>query len=154
MAMNLGSLRQAVDGLQAAVAEAPNTFRRLTDAQAEAPRGPGRWSRKQILGHLIDSAANNHQRFVRMQLQGGLDLPTYDQERWVAVQHYQRRAWSDLIELWTLYNRHLLHIVRQVPAEALAARGTMGGQDVTLEFIIVDYLDHLKHHLAQIAEPL
>jgi hypothetical protein len=154
MAMNLASLRQAIDGLQAAIAEAPNTFRRITDSQAEAPRGPGRWSRKQVLGHLIDSAANNHQRFVRMQLRGGLDLPTYDQEGWVAVQHYQRRAWSDLIELWTLYNRHLLHIVRRVPAEALSAQGTMGGQDVTLEFIIVDYLDHLKHHLAQIAEPL
>lgn len=154
MTTALDTLKETVDALQVVVQEAPSIFRRFTDPQAEMPRGPGLWSRKQILGHLIDSAANNHQRFVRMQLEGGLDLPGYAQENWVAVQHYQRRAWPDLIELWTLYNRHLLHVVHHVPVEVLSAPAKVAGAEITLEFVIIDYVRHLDHHLAQIAEPI
>jgi hypothetical protein len=154
MITGIDSLKQSVDALEMAVRDAPPIFRRFTDPQAEVPRGVGRWSRKQILGHLIDSAANNHHRFIRMQLADGLDLPSYAQEDWVAVQYYARRAWPDLIELWTVYNRHLLHVVKHVPVEALSVLAKVGGEEVTLEFVITDYVRHLNHHLAQIAEPM
>jgi DinB family protein len=154
MIAGVDSLKQSVDALQIAVQEAPGLFRRFTDPQAELARRPGLWSRKQILGHLIDSAANNHQRFVRIQLEGGLELPGYAQEDWVAAQYYQRRAWPDLIELWTVYNRHLLHVIQHVPIEVLSAPAKVGGEELTLEFVIIDYVRHLNHHVAQIAEPI
>src|SRR6187549_2095402 len=67
----------------------------LPEAKADRPRAPGKWSPKQILGHLTDSAANNHQRFVRAQEQDPLKLPGYAQEHWVACQHYEQRPWGD-----------------------------------------------------------
>ena len=111
-------------------------------AQA-ADRRPGRdkWSRKEILGHLIDSAANNHQRFVRLQHEEVLVLPSYQQEEWVLVQNYATREWRDLVELWLAYNRHLAHVIRYT--DASAARHVWKGPagDVDLQFIIEDYLD-------------
>src|SRR5579872_3952278 len=72
--------------------------------------GPEKWSRKEILGHLIDSAANNHQRFVRLQIEDLLEFPGYQQNDWVSRQKYDARKWIELVELWSVYNRHLAHV--------------------------------------------
>ena len=110
----------------------------------------GGWSQKQILGHLIDSASNNHQRFVRAQLAKEHASPGYTQEEWVATQGYQNREWKDLIELWLVYNQHLLHLMKTVPAEHLSSKIRIrDAEPVTLEFVMVDYVDHLMHHLRQ-----
>lgn len=137
--------------LAAEVQVAMPRLRTISDAQSSLPRGPGRWSGKQILGHLIDSAANNHQRFVRMQAESGLALPGYAQEHWVASQRYQERSWADLIELWSAYNRHLAHMLAVIPESARSARCTIGGgPSFTLSYVALDYVGHLQHHLGQI----
>src|SRR5437870_13281002 len=124
---------------------------RLIDDEAASVRpAPGKWSRKEILGHLIDSAANNHQRFVRLQIERTLSLPGYRQPDWVRVQHYQDRLWSDLVELWTAYNRHLAHIMRHADPQAGSHLWKSPDGDVPLAFLMTDYLKHLRHHLDQI----
>ncbi|MBV9242947.1 MAG: DinB family protein, partial [Acidobacteria bacterium] len=76
----------------------------ITDAEASVPRAPGKWSRKEILGHLIDSACNNQQKFVRTMAQAHLDFVGYQQNHWVASQHYNTADWSALISFWQAYN--------------------------------------------------
>jgi hypothetical protein len=122
----------------------------LDESGVVRPSIEGKWSRKEILGHLIDSAANNHQRFVRLQIQDTLSLPVYQQPDWVRVQHYQERPWRDLVELWTVYNRHLAHIMRHADPSALSHVWKAANGDVDLQFLMTDYLTHLKHHLQQI----
>jgi hypothetical protein len=143
-----------MNALQSATAE----FSTILDlAAAELPRllntgarVDGRWSRKQILGHLIDSAANNHQRFVRAQLDRELTTPGYAQEQWVETEHFQDREWNDLVQFWLAYNRHLLHLMAHVPREHLNGIIRIGADDpVTLEFVMIDYVRHMKHHLKQ-----
>src|SRR5579872_1515889 len=92
--------------LQAVEVAAPK-MKSMSDADATRARAPGKWSCKQVLGHLIDSAANNHQRFVRAQEQARLVFPAYNQNHWVTSQHYDERVWSELVNLWATYNRHL-----------------------------------------------
>lgn len=124
------------------------------EAASEAIRPGGRWSRKEILGHLVDSAVNNHQRFVRAQLQAELVFPSYEQDRWVSVQGYSERPWKTLVELWGALNRHVAHVVSRLAADRLATPCRIGdGPPVTLEFIARDYVRHLRHHLEQILEP-
>ena len=111
----------------------------------------GGWSRKQVLGHLIDSASNNHQRFVRATLQGSLDFPGYEQQGWVRVQAVEEAPWPALIDLWTSYNRHLAHVIAHLPPAQLEAACRIGsGEPVTLRFLVEDYLRHLLHHLTQV----
>src|SRR5881396_2445917 len=126
-------------------------LRGIQDAEASIRPAPGKWAKKEILGHLIDSAANNHQRFVRLQLTPLLELPGYDGDAWVSLQHYQERPWRDIIDLWLVYNTQLAEVIRYVNPQSL--RNTWrapDGNDVDLEFIIRDYLVHMRHHLDQI----
>ncbi|MHB1021329.1 MAG: DinB family protein [Acidobacteriaceae bacterium] len=122
----------------------------ISEEAASVPREPGKWSRKQILGHLIDSAMNNHQRFVRLQLEPTLHLPGYQQEGWVAVQHYSERSWSGLITLWSTLNQHIVHVLAYMQRDALGHVWKWDEGDVTLGFIAEDYIAHIEHHLRQI----
>jgi len=133
----------------------------LSDAQAGTRPAPGKWSPKEIVGHLIDSASNNHGRFVRAQLQDDMTFSGYEQDDWVRVQAYQERRWPDLVLLWQAFNHHIAHVMEAAAAEALVtprARHNLNalawqplddGQPATLEYFMRDYVGHLKHHLRQ-----
>jgi hypothetical protein len=109
------------------------------------------WSKKEILGHLIDSAANNHQRFVRACYNAAFSYPPYSQIDWVRIQHYNELDWGTLIDLWSAYNRHLANIIERIPQDALSSPCDIGKEDpVTLEFVVKDYLRHLRHHMNDI----
>jgi DinB family protein len=126
----------------------------IGEDRAGQPIAAGKWSRKQVIGHLIDSALNNQQRFVRAQLGAPLSFPGYAQEEWVAAQAYQQRSWAELLTLWTVLNRHLAHVVAHIDPKALETPCTIGaGAPVTLRFIAEDYVRHLRHHLAQVLAP-
>jgi hypothetical protein len=104
-----------------------------------------------VLGHLIDSALNNHQRFVRAQLSESLAFPGYEQESWVRVQAYQDGRWPELVALWTALNAHLAHVIGRIDEEALERPCKIGGgAPVTLRYLAEDYVRHLRHHLVQI----
>jgi len=130
-------------------------LRTIDNQRAGITRSPDVWSIKQILGHLIDSASNNHQRFVRAQLATELSFPGYEQTGWVASQDYQARPWLELVDLWVFYNRHLAHVIRRIPAEAASVPCGIGGNDpIPLSSLAQDYVAHVGHHLEQIRQRL
>ena len=128
-----------------------NRLREIGDAAASTRPRPDKWSAKETIGHLIDSAANNHQRFVRMQMQPHLDLIGYDGDAWVRIERYQDRPWAELLTLWESYNRHLAHVIRCADPSALRHTWrSPEGEIVELEFVMSDYVVHMQHHLDQI----
>src|SRR4051812_1294199 len=102
----------SAERLAGVLERAPVLLANISDADAARRERPGRWSKKEILGHLIDSAGNNHQRFVRLMIAPSLQIPDYEQEAWVSAQSYATESWPDLVNLWLLFNRHLLHIIK------------------------------------------
>ena len=121
----------------------------------------GGWSAKEVLGHLIDSAAVNHQRFVRAQWQD-LVFAAYAQDDWVEAQKYQDAPWIELVALWREYNRHLARVMAAIPVSVrlkehrlhnlheIAMKPAPADQPASLEYLMRDYVVHLQHHLKQI----
>jgi|SRR5580658_1125087 hypothetical protein len=142
---------QISQDLEKLVAKTKHDFETVSDEAASKPAIAGGWSRMQILGHLIDSASNNHQRFVRALLQDELRFPPYDQEGSVRVERYQELKWAELVNLWVSYNRFLAHILAGVPESKLSTPCFIGENPVmTLQELAADYVRHMKHHLDQI----
>lgn len=137
-------------------------LKQLTPDQYSNRPQPGKWSPKELLGHLIDSAANNHQRFVRAQLQANLVFQGYAQVEWVTLQGYQEQEWEALVDFWASYNLHLAKIIDRIPDEVrlkehtdhslhqIAWKTIPADQTATLEYFMQDYVRHLEHHLRQI----
>jgi hypothetical protein len=127
----------------------------LTISPKTASQKPGLddWSKQEILGHLIDSALNNHQRCVRGAYNAAENFPPYDQNRWVEIQGYNERDWKELIELWALCNQHLCQVLDRLTGKELVNLCNIGKDSpVPLGFVMEDYLRHLKMHLGQILE--
>jgi len=141
----------AASSLAAILESVPPRLASISDSEAAYRSAAERWSKKEILGHLIDSAANNHQRFVRAQLAPRLEFPGYEQESWVRSQAYAGEPWADLVNLWLQLNRHLLHILHAMPETVLSHECAIGsGPPVSLAALIDDYVGHLQHHLDQV----
>ena len=133
------------------LSSSPAALKLISDDAAAARPKPGAWSRKEILGHLIDSAANNHQRFVRGSLAAALEFPRYEQAEWVQLNRYQSRPWTELLGLWIALNQHVLAVISEMPEETLRHTCSVGGAPpVTLQFLIDDYVVHLEQHLATV----
>lgn len=112
---------------------------------------PKKWSRQEILGHLIDSACNNQQKFVRMMLQSHLEFPGYRQDDWVDAQQWAQANWQEMVGLWSAYNQHVAFLIEHVDESLLQNSISIDGTGpFKLEFIMPDYVEHLKHHLKQI----
>jgi hypothetical protein len=150
----IGKLMETVpEKIRETITIAKPRLMEISSAIASRKPGPEEWSKKQILGHLIDSALNNHQRFVRGAYNAALQFPPYDQNCWVEVQEYNERNWMDLIDLWAQCNQHLCQMLDRLTDKDLDNLCNIGKESpVTLRFVSEDYLRHLKMHLEQILE--
>lgn len=134
----------------------------IDEVKASKKSSPEKWSAKEIIGHLIDSASNNHQRFVRAQFTDDLIFSGYQQNDWVVAQNYQSESWKNLIELWKSFNLHILHVMKTVPElkrkqirlkhnlHHLAWKAVPENEPATLEYFMMDYVGHFNHHLNQL----
>ncbi len=137
--------------LREIISKATPLLKAISDEQATYKATPTTWSKKEIIGHLIDSAGNNQQKFVRLMEAPSLHFVKYDQDYWVKNQRYNLSNWHQLIDLWHLYNLHLSHVIAYVVPEKLQHEITISGVGpVTLEFVMKDYVEHLKHHLKSV----
>jgi hypothetical protein len=110
---------------------------------------------KQILGHLIDSASNNHQRMIRLQYNTNLTFPDYrqDNDLWIALQDFQTEDWNNLIQLWKYFNLHMVQVIKSVDQSKLDNYWhDFEGTKVTLQEMIEGYLWHINLHLNEIQE--
>ena len=143
---------QTAAELHAAMSEGLQLFQQVDETRTTRRARSGGWCAREVLGHLIDSACNNHRRFVVGQSADTARFDGYNQDEWVSRQHYEKVPWRDLVALWSAYNRHLAHIMACTP-DTVAARTALSPDDsgpVSIAFLMEDYVRHLRHHLAQI----
>lgn len=144
-------MKEIARNLESLIDKSAHRLFDITEAESEVRPAAMKWSKKEIIGHLIDSASNNHQRFVRTQQESGISLPGYAQTFWVESQKCQSEPWKTLVALWTTYNTHLAHVLAQVPVENENNLCTVGdNQPATLKWLAEDYVRHAQHHLDQI----
>ena len=155
-------IEEIIKDFRATVEDASKRMMEISDEKSANHAAPGKWSRKQIVGHLIDSAANNHQRFVRGQHKDDLVFQGYDQEAWVSSQDYQSESWTELVQLWKHYNLHIAHVISRIPVDTLkkprhphsldqiAWKYVEKDQPTSIEYVFTDYIGHMKSQLDQI----
>ncbi|MDZ7604030.1 MAG: DinB family protein [Cyclobacteriaceae bacterium] len=144
----MDELKQTIAGHESLIEEMANLFRKFSKEETDAKPAPGKWSKKEILGHLCDSAFNNMQRLVRVQYEASPAI-VYDQDQWVKCNNYQVRSADEVLELWIILHRQFIHTLKSFP-ENLLDSTIMAGEVVTARFVIIDYLRHQRHHLEQI----
>jgi len=148
--------------LRETVERAARVLHQMSDEESQRSPQPGKWCPREVIGHLIDSASNNHQRFVRAQFKDDLVFDGYEQDAWVSLQRYRESPWAELIDLWRLFNLHIARIMQVAPndervrkrarhnLDQLAWQPVSRDEPATLDYFMRDYVGHLKHHLAQV----
>jgi len=148
--------------LKNAIEKGTALLEQVGEEESRRPLKPGKWSAREVIGHLIDSASNNHQRFVRALFQEDLVFPGYDQDAWVSAQAYRDAPWRDLIAHWRLFNLHIARLMETFPSaeltrlrarhnlDAIAWKPVSRETPATLDYFMEDYVGHLKHHLNQV----
>ncbi len=128
----------------------PDKLNRITLVEFTHKPNPDKWSKIEILGHLIDSAANNHQRFVRLQFEHE-PVIYYEQNEWVKNNYYTQYDPAELIALWKQYNIFLANLIAKIPENKMHSVCLLrNGESAQLSFIIADYVNHMEYHLEQI----
>jgi hypothetical protein len=148
------NIKSAMKRLEEHVAQLPVLFKGFTDEQLKQIPAPGKWSKKEILGHLIDSAMNNLKRFTEVQfLSQPYKVVSYRQNELVAVNHYQDLPLAHLLDLWTSLNKQIIYVVKNIPSKHLEFPVDPQYDNCeirTLGWIICDYVAHMEHHLKQV----
>ena len=147
-------LKKVVERLQKHIDYIPLEFLKYPEAELRSKPAPDKWSKKELLGHLIDSAANNHHRFIKIQfMPQPYFVEGYAQNDWVRIQNYNEKDTQSLVNLWKTYNEHILFIIQNTPEENLKIK--INAEDPfenadTLFLLMKDYVDHMDHHFKQI----
>ena len=127
----------------------PPLLFQISETEFAHKPAPQKWSKKQIIGHLVDSATNNHHRFIRSRIETSPNI-FYDQDEWNNLTHYNEMNSGDLIHLWEYYNKLIAHIILYIKPSDLQLKCRTGENEYTLEYLILDYVKHLEHHLRQV----
>ena len=154
-------LQTVINRLQENINKASSDFLKYPEEELRKKPAANKWSKKELLGHLIDSAANNHHRFVKAQFWESMASPEkepftivpYEQDDWVRVQKYNQVDSKYLVELWKMYNQHIIWIISNYPDEKLKVKCKSIDDRETAEnvfLLIKDYVDHMDHHFNQI----
>ncbi|WP_276480102.1 DinB family protein [Paraflavitalea pollutisoli] len=146
------AVEQVVIGLTAHINNIPFRYSEIDHEVLLERPAPGKWSRKEILGHLIDSAINNLKRFVDVQAQPQpYTIQSYRQDDLVIINRYQDLPLDHLLHVWKSLNQQIVYVISAIPADKLAYQViTSAGEHQTLEWLVIDYLDHMEHHWRQV----
>ena len=147
-------LKKVVDRLQEHINSVPSKFLKYPEGELKRKPAPNKWSKKELLGHLIDSASNNHLRFIKIQfMPQPFFVEGYHQDDWVRIQNYNEIDTQHLVDFWKIYNEHILNIMKNTADEKLDMKITAEKPSEaadSLFFLMKDYVDHMEHHLKQI----
>lgn len=144
-------LEKSINRLEYLINIIPQLLIKIGEEELSFKKYANKWSKKEILGHLIDSATNNHQRFIRGQFEQNPEI-VYNQDKWNEHSFYQQIDYNQIITFWTIYNKQLIEIINRIPIENLKNQIKVGDKLLSLEFLIIDYVEHLEYHLKQVIE--
>jgi hypothetical protein len=147
------SMNDTVKELRALVEEYATKFNAINEADFSAKPLPTKWSKKEVIGHLIDSAQNNLRRFIVGQYESQPPKIVYDQDFWVQANGYQQMEKEEVIALWKLTNERICDILTNMPQQNYLKRADTGKTEVqlrSLQWLAEDYIKHMKHHFNQV----
>jgi anion-transporting ArsA/GET3 family ATPase len=143
------NMQKVVEGINHWIKSLPEEYNSMSENEILNRPKPNKWSKKEILGHLCDSAINNIARFIKIQYEDQVFvIQSYNQDQWVLVQNYQERPLGEIVNLFQSLNKQIINIVKDIPTEKLSNLCDIGNNEhKTLEWLIRDYLERMEHHI-------
>lgn len=151
-------LNNTINRLNSLINEVPGKIKQINFDDLSYKKSPGKWSKKEILGHLCDSAVNNLSRFVRAHFEEQpFKITPYAQDDWVRINHYNEMETGELLDYWVSLNKQIVQIISNIPEEKLAVQIELGDaafregeSEKNLLWLIEDYVVHMEYHLKQV----
>ncbi|WP_208586194.1 DinB family protein [Gracilibacillus suaedae] len=142
-------MQKVVEGINYWINRLAEEYNSMSEDEINKRPSPNKWSKKEILGHLCDSAVNNMERFIKIQCEKPVYVvQSYDQDQWVTIQNYKERTTEEILNLFKALNKQIVNIVENTSNEKLSNLCDIGNnQHKTLEWLIQDYLEHMEHHI-------
>ncbi|OEH92409.1 metal-dependent hydrolase [Bacillus solimangrovi] len=142
-------MQSVIDKLSFWINTVPKEFSYMTELEVSERTNPNKWSKKEIIGHLCDSAMNNLERFIKIQYEEQPFIITpYNQEQWVLLQDYENSSIEEVLNLWCSLNKQIIRVIEKIPSEKRSYLCDIGNKQIrTFEWLIEDYLEHMEHHL-------
>jgi len=142
-------MENIIDPLNLWLNKLPVEFRLMSESEISRRLAPQKWSKKEVLGHLCDSAINNLERFIKIQYEDQpFVLTPYHQVEWVKIQRYQELPIDEILNLWVSLNKKIVNVIKNIPNEKLALQCDIGSNELkSLQWLIQDYLEHMEHHI-------
>ncbi|MFS0816149.1 DinB family protein [Lysinibacillus sp. 1P01SD] len=141
-------MQKTIDQLQYWIIKVPELFHVMTAEEIAHRPAAKKWSKKEIVGHLCDSAIVNLERLINIQYKASpYVVTTYDQVRWVELQGYQEMPIEAILQLWTSLNKKIIYVLENIAEKSLELPIVMNQQHLTLASLIQDYVQHLEHHI-------
>lgn len=144
-----GIMENVINGINHWIHSLPKAYNSMSEIEISNRPSSNKWSKKEIVGHLCDSAINNIERFVKIQYaEQPYVIQSYNQEQWVVVQNYQERPLNEILTLFQTLNKQVIYIIINIPAEKLSNKCDIGNHhQKTLNWLIQDYFEHMEHHI-------
>lgn len=150
-------MKKTAKKLQESTEQFYNRYKEIKDSTAEIKLSPDKWTLKEIVGHLIDSASNNHQRFIRFQINDSLEFPDYDKDQWLSAFNYNTMKLSELITLHKSFNDLIAMLIKAADKKSLKKRWNINGGEtasITFKELMLHYLEHCTTHFIHFADRL
>jgi hypothetical protein len=124
----------------------------VTDAQGQFAYAPGKWTLKEVIGHMADAERVFGYRALHLARGDANPLPSYEQDEWAPNGAFNSLSVASVLAQWKTARLSNIAVVEGLPAEAHGRRGSVSGNPATVRALVHILPGHVAYHIAHMQQ--